>query len=162
MKQMDIDYYIKLATEFRKALEKVVELRQYGRLTLFARFPTECCRYASDLLAEYLIQHGTSKNRIQLVDGIAEDESTHCWLLIDNDLIVDITADQFNWNPFFEKYQPIPCCYISTRQENYLHECFENATTTYFHNVGIDSYVADIPRKLQIVYDATTRQIIEN
>ena len=53
------DYQIEqLATRFRTAIEKANSAREYWAYNKFRDFPTGCCGYTSDLLAEYLLRHG--------------------------------------------------------------------------------------------------------
>jgi hypothetical protein len=78
-----------IATRFRRA----VEARQ-ASLRLFwmrDRFPTECCREASDMLGVFLADRYAVEATVVRgqLDGLS-----HAWLIIDG-LIVDITADQF-------------------------------------------------------------------
>lgn len=150
----------KFAYEFREALEEVVEKNLYGRLTIFEKFPEECCRYASDLFAEYIMQQGMPREYIQMIQGESFREGyTHCWLLICNCLVVDITADQFNGESYFKEYEPIPSCYVAPCDMKSIHDCFVNSKMERIYNVGIDSYSSDIPVKLKIVYDAVLEQI---
>lgn len=156
---LDIEYIFRCASVFRNALEYVSEKQKYGRLNLFARFPNGCCRWTSDLLATYLIDCGVAMERIQVGDSETKQGGyTHCWVMIDEEIYVDITADQFNGKPYFKKYEPISDCFVVER-DTYLYELF-NKTKTYFtHNVGIESYSGDIPHKLRVVYDAAVRYI---
>ena len=148
-----------IAYEFRKALEVISSKQLYGRLTIFKDFPNGCCGYTSDLLATYFIENGISGKRIQLLNAESkEEEYTHYWLMIDNRLFVDITADQFSGKKYFEKYEPIPnCCIVPCY--TYLYECFDKQEIQYSRCFGIDSYNGDIPQKLQVVYDAAVKQI---
>ena len=66
---MDYDLILKLASELRRALDIVVSKGEYGRLSLFAGFPNGCCTYTSDLLAEYLIENGIQRERIQILNS---------------------------------------------------------------------------------------------
>ena len=159
----DIEFIKTLAQEFRKALEVVANKRLYGRLPLFGRFPHGCCRYTSDLLAEYMMSKGISAGRIQMIDAESNAEQyTHCWLVVDNAIIVDITADQFNYESYFKEYEPIPSSYVGMCDAQYLHSCFYNATLQSNCNVGINSYNGDTPLKLKVVYDAIIEQIESN
>ena len=154
------DYIADLAREFRKAIEAVVSKKEYGRLRIFERFPKECCRYTSDLLATYLIENGIEKENIQMVESDSKEEGyTHCWLLIDNSFYIDITADQFNGKRYFKNYEPIPtCCMVE--KNTYLYENFDNLGAHYTNNVGIDTYGGDVPSKLKEVYDAIKQYIM--
>lgn len=160
---MDIEFLKEIVFEFREALEEVVDKRLYGQLSIFGRFPNECCRYASDLLAEYIMQQGVPMKYIQMIQGESHKEGyTHCWLLIDNLLFVDITADQFNGKRYFKEYEPIPSCYVAPRDISSVHECFNNPSAQKIYNVGIDSYSGVISAKLQKVYNAVIDQIDAN
>lgn len=150
-----------LALEFRESLEKVICKREYGKLSIFARFPIECCRYSSDLLATYLIYKGIPKKYIQLAESkTIEEEYTHCWLVIDGEIIVDITADQFNRKNYFKKYEPIPECCVVERG-TYFYKLFDKNSTVYFSDVGIDTYNGDIPEKLRFLYLEILKNIPE-
>lgn len=90
---MGYDLIIQLASEFRRALETVAAKGEYGRLSLFAHFPDGCCTYTSDLLAEYLIENGIQRERIQVLNSKAsKGYDTHCWLMIDDMYYLDITG----------------------------------------------------------------------
>lgn len=158
-----IEYLEFIAFEFRKVLESVVDEKKYDRLTIFRDFPTECCRYTSDLLAEYMMSKGISRECICMVEGKTMGEGyTHCWLLINNTYYVDISADQFNGKGYFKKYDPIPSCCVIPRETKYFYECFDCRKLQYLYDIGIDSYSGDIPIKLQVVYDAVVKKIERN
>ena len=156
---MDYDYIIHLSSKFRRALELVVEKGEYGRLTLFASFPKGCCTYTSDLLAEYLIENGIQRERIQVLNGRAnKGYDTHCWLMIDDMYYLDITGDQFSNKPNYKKYSPIPdCCFVP--KETDFFERFINKNLNSSCNVGINTYSGDASFKLQDVYNATVARI---
>ena len=156
---VSIDYINQLVFEFRKALEFIADNRLYGRLSMFAYFPKECCGYTTDLLATYLIEKGVSRERIQRLTGITKKEGyTHCWLMIDECLYIDITADQFNNRPYFKNYVPISSCFI-TKKDTGLYECFDTKRIEYSHHFGIDTYSEDVSFKLEIIYKTAIRQI---
>ena len=159
---MDYDYIIQLASKFRRALEMVATKREYGRLSLFASFPKGCCTYTSDLLAEYLIENGIQRDRIQVLNGRASKGfDTHCWLMIDDMYYLDITGDQFSNKPNYKKYSPIhDCCFVP--RDTYFFERFANENLNYSNNVGINTYSGDTSYKLQVVYNATVARINEN
>lgn len=95
-----------LAYNFRNAIEraKVNNEHEY----FFRKFPTGQCGHTSDLLAQYYIDNGISD--ITYVVGTYsgddfEDIQSHAWLVV-NDMIVDITVDQFKYNKkllYFDK-----------------------------------------------------------
>lgn len=156
---MDYDFIIHLASEFRHALDIVVAKGDYGRLSLFAHFPNGCCTYTSDLLAEYLMENGIERDRIQVLNSSAsKGYDTHCWLMIDNMYYLDITGDQFSNKPYYKRYSPISDCCLVPKDTCYF-ERFANKNLKYSCNVGIKRYSGDTPEKLQSVYDATVAQI---
>lgn len=156
---MNINEIELLAFEFRIALDAVVNQKQYGRLSIFSTFPKECCRYTSDLLAEYLINNGVKRERLCMAESqTIKYKYTHCWLIIDRKYCLDITADQFNDKLYFNGYKPIPSCCVKLNG-TYLYELFDDEKTTYMYNVGIDTYGGDIPYKLDVVYNAVINEI---
>lgn len=159
---MDYDFIFQLASEFRHALEIVRTKKEYGTLSIFTFFPKGCCTYASDLLAEYLMENGIQKERIQLLNSQAsEGYDTHCWLMIDNTYYLDITGDQFNNKPSYNKYIPInACCFVP--KDTYFFERFSNKNLNHSYNFGFNTYNEDICQKLQIVYDATIARVNKN
>lgn len=156
---MDYDMIFNLASEFRHALEIVVTKREYGRLSLFAHFPNGCCTYTSDLLAEYLMENGIQRERIQILNSNAsKGHDTHCWLMIDNMYYLDITGDQFSNKPYYKKYSPISdCCFVP--KDTCFFERFANKNLNFSCNVGINTYSKDVTEKLQFVYDATVARV---
>lgn len=159
---MDYDYIIQLASEFRRALKIVACKGEYGRLSLFAGFPKGCCTYTSDLLAEYLMENGIERDRIQVLNSQAsKGYDTHCWLMIDDMYYLDITGDQFSNKPYYKKYSPIPdCCFVP--KDTDFFERFINKSLNYSCNVGINTYSGDISEKLRFVYNATVERIKNN
>lgn len=150
---MNDNQVYQLASDFRRALETISAKGLYGRLSIFRSFPKGCCGYTSDLLASYLIENGIQPDRLQVAKSETNKQQyTHSWVVIDHTLCVDITADQFNTNIYFRKYQPIPSCLIVPLGTD-LYECFESNKTHFSHNIGIDSYSEYISIKLQELYN---------
>lgn len=156
---MNINEIEALAMDFRAALDVIISKKQYGRLSIFSSFPKGCCRYSSDLLAEYLLDNGVERERVCMVESeTLKYKYTHCWLIIDREFCLDITADQFNNELYFNRYEPIPSCCVKL-YGSYLYELFDDKKTTYIHHVGINSYVGDFPYKLKVVYNAVIDEI---
>ena len=95
----DIKKIKNLAEAFRSALESVPKYEFSSSLS-FTEFPKGCCDDASLLLAAYFSDNSVTgaKRILGLKDGDQSIE-THVWLKIDN-ILVDITADQFNENGY--------------------------------------------------------------
>ena len=113
----------KLSYEFRKAIEKAIEVDELGTDFAFKRFPRGCCGDTSYLLAEYLFQNGIVPS---YVCGVyrgkgPENMQSHAWLLTDDDYIIDITGDQFHDRPVFLNYDE--SVYVGKMDE--FHQLFE-------------------------------------
>lgn len=105
-----------LAAQFRTMLqEKAARSINWG-LSISAGFPHACCDDSSQLLAAYLADHGfPGALRVQGASGGANEElASHVWLLLD-EIIVDITADQF------EEYglDPVICTSASNFHDSF-------------------------------------------
>ena len=149
------------AYEFREALDIIKDKGPHAGFYNLRFFPDGFCGPASDLLAEYLMDNGIKKERIQHVScSRCVGGYSHCWLVIDDSLVVDITADQFNQKRHFNKYGCIPkCCLVP--QNTYIYKLFDVRKEDYTHNIGINSYQGDMFSRLRIIYDAAL-QIITN
>ena len=97
---------INIVVEFREAIEKAMSEGLFERDFCFNHFPRGCCGDATDLLGHYLLVHGI---RTKYVCGnyYGEDEGngqSHAWLLLNDEVIIDITGDQFKYNHIFLNY----------------------------------------------------------
>lgn len=90
-----------LANEFRKAIERALEA---GKLhgTAIASFPIGCCGYTSDLLKRYLAEKDIATRYVSGTyrDCLTNDPQSHAWLELTDGTIVDITGDQFRFEPY--------------------------------------------------------------
>lgn len=98
---MSLEEYV---YNFRKAIEAAKKNNEPGEL--FRKFPIGQCGHVSDILAQYLIDNGISS--IMYVNGTYygddfDDRYAHTWLLV-NDLVIDITGDQFKFHEKPLKY----------------------------------------------------------
>lgn len=85
-----------LVTDFRSALQALVDNRFDFHISISPRFPCACCDDASSLLAAFLNDNGFSGAlRIHGEHGGRDGElRTHVWLKLD-DVLIDITGSQF-------------------------------------------------------------------
>ena len=93
-----------LAQSFRIAIEKAAQAGEEDELNFFSRYPVGCCGDASDLLAEFFFANGIIA---KYVCGTCYDNNeiqSHAWLLVDDTVIVDITGDQFKFNPIYYNF----------------------------------------------------------
>ncbi|MFG0337706.1 hypothetical protein ACF8FF_07210 [Pseudomonas sp. zjy_13] len=83
---------LSVARSFREALD--AQKRDGVLPPHMQKFPTCCCGVISELLGEYLAAAGVSSTYVVGKNQIA----SHAWLEVD-DLVVDLTADQFEGRP---------------------------------------------------------------
>ena len=135
-----------LASNFRKAIDCALEAdKLYG--TVIASFPIACCGYTSDLLQRYLAEKGIAT---RYVSGTYRDYSTndlqsHAWLELIDGTIVDITGDQFR----FEPYPLQNDCPVYCDKPNEFYNRFELAPPCQCEG----SFSKDVLRKEQEAYD---------
>lgn len=90
-----------LANDFRKAIERALEAdKLHG--TVIASIPIACCGYTSDLLQRYLAEKGIATRYISGTyrDYSINDSQSHAWLELNDGIIVDISGDQFRFEPY--------------------------------------------------------------
>ncbi|ASA21276.1 hypothetical protein [Paenibacillus donghaensis] len=115
------------ATLFRRAIEKM-DISEYSMSPWFNRFPRACCGDASNLLAKYLReQHGVETI---YVCGWRKGQS-HAWLEY-NDLIIDITADQFE-----EIFEPAVVTTDKTFHSRFLNQKYSDSDFNKFDSRSI-------------------------
>ncbi|MGF1689690.1 hypothetical protein [Photobacterium kagoshimensis] len=88
-----MDNLEQLATEFRDAIDRLIasdtSISTYG---FKARFPHGQCLNSSQMLATYLKDKGIED--VSVISGTIGNMGSHAWVTV-KDVIVDITADQF-------------------------------------------------------------------
>lgn len=89
--------YYKLASRYRQAIENVIADKRIPHKDRMSRFPNGCCDDACDLLSVYLDSHGIHTKQISgtYSDENPEHKQDHVWLLSDDEIVIDITGDQF-------------------------------------------------------------------
>lgn len=135
-----------LANEFRKAIERALEAdKLHG--TVIASFPIACCGYTSDLLQRYLAEKGIATRYISGTyrDYSINDSQSHAWLELIDGTIVDITGDQFR----FEPYPLQNDCPVYCDKPNEFYNRFELAAPCQCEG----TYSMDIDRKEKEAYD---------
>ena len=124
-----------LVSDFRTAIERAKDNYEQGEF--FRKFPTGQCGNTSDMLAQYLIDNGFGP--IIYANGTYygeewDDRQAHTWLVVD-DMLIDITGDQF-------KYYDAPLkndvpVYVGPMTEYY--ELFEIAPGGMHEHFGLDA-----------------------
>lgn len=132
-----MDTVLKLATEFRSAIEAAEAAGEFQHDICFYRFPTACCGDATDLLGQYFMDHGIPSKYVcgtYYYGRDSYDSQSHAWLLLDDGRIADITADQFNGQRLYSHdYRPV---YVGEMDAAY--KIFEVEPCRNIHdNVGI-------------------------
>lgn len=97
---------IKYANEFRDAMEEAKEHGEFQSRLDLENFPKGACGIASDLLGEYLREHGIKSTYVcgwKISSLPNETSQSHAWLIVDG-LIVDITGDQFQKDTEYYSY----------------------------------------------------------
>lgn len=134
--------YIKLlAKKFRDAIECAKENGERDKLHFFLKFPRGCCGDASDLLAKYLSDNGIKTFQIR-GDYFEPTPQSHTWLSTEDNIIIDITGDQFSNNVLYD-YFDIP---VYVGLESDFHKKFQNRN--YYRNTDFD--VIDNTAKYQL------------
>lgn len=98
MNKNRLDKIRQLSTQFRQACQ------EYAWKTddyFFRHFPKYCCGYASEMLECYLLNNGID-NLKHVIGEKTGSQGTHAWTIIGENLIVDITLDQFS-----DSYPPV-------------------------------------------------------
>ena len=96
-KTLDRSVLYTVAASFRAAIIRAKKNCEFDRRDRMSNFPSGCCDDACDLLAYYLQKkfHIPSKQKIGVYrDDNPESITNHVWLMV-NDIMIDITADQF-------------------------------------------------------------------
>jgi len=93
-----------VATTYRAAIMEAKHNRRFGWRDRMSNFPGGCCDDSCDLLAHYLYEehgvHARQRNGTYR-DNNPNNTVNHAWLVTDDNIIIDITADQFK---FFSEY----------------------------------------------------------
>ena len=89
-----------IASIFRMAIEKAKLDGRFAHDCRFRSFPSGCCDDTSALLSEYLTCLGVDCKIIEgtYYDDDPEITSSHGWIEINNETIIDITGDQYKYN----------------------------------------------------------------
>ena len=115
-----------LAEQFRNAIEQAKENDEKDSLYFFQRFPSGCCGDASDLLAQYLSDNGIKTFQVR-GDFCEPELQSHAWLSTENNIVIDITDDQFKHNRIYN-YFDIP---VYVGGESDFHKMFQNRDFYY-------------------------------
>jgi len=141
----------RLVNQFREAIDEARDAGEFNKDSSFGRFPRGCCGDASDLLAQFLLENDI---KTYYVGGTYKDWF-HAWLITSNEIIIDITGDQFKYDPDFLKYdKPV---YIGGKDA--FHKLFIVEDRNVYENFGLKS-LGDmcLPRLIEL-YEKITKFI---
>lgn len=96
-----------LVFRFRNAIDCAKENGETDSMRFFEKFPTGCCGETSDFLGHFLLEHGIQTSYIcRSCPPQNEEENSqhHAWLLFKDNIIIDITGDQFKDEKNFLNY----------------------------------------------------------
>ena len=87
---------LRLAVNYRNAIEIALNNNELDFIPLFDNFPKGSCGITCDLLGEYLLRNGYATKYVcgTKYGNTPFDSQSHAWLLYNN-IIIDITGDQF-------------------------------------------------------------------
>lgn len=126
-----------LAHKFRNAIDSAISSGEFQEDFSFSHFPRGCCGDASDLLAQFLLENGIITHYVcgTYRNDSFEGMQSHAWLLTNNKTIIDITGDQFKYNPVFLKYDK--SIYVGIEDD--FHRLFKVEDRDIYQNFGLDS-----------------------
>lgn len=149
----------RLANQFRNAVDAARDAGEFDKDFSFNNFPCGCCGDASDLLAQYLLDHGIRTYYVcgTYSNGHFENIQSHAWLVTDDQIIIDITGDQFRNNSEFLYYDKT--VYVGTK--NIFHDLFRIEDRDIHENRGLNSLGGMCQSRLNELYNKITKYILE-
>jgi len=129
------------AASFRDAIVRAKRDRAFGRRDRMNEFPRGCCDDIADLFTHYLYhKYGVDSIRVDgdYYDGNFDNNCSHSWQEVGKS-IVDITGDQFKYDPVFLNYDK--SVYVGPMDD--FHSLFDIKRAEYscgIENLNIDSW----------------------
>lgn len=155
---MIIDDYklYEIVSEFRNAIEKAKADRKFVSDCRFRYFPRGCCDDASALLSEYLLLFGI---KCKIVEGKYYDDnpelnSSHGWIELPDGRVIDITGDQFKYNPVIRFSETV---YIGEYTE--FHRMFNEDMFTEAQGIHNDGEIRR--RRLEDLYNMICEYLVK-
>lgn len=140
----------RLVNQFRDAIDVARDVGEFDKDFSFYNFPRGCCGDTSDLLAQFLFEKGIRTYYVcgTYRDGSLENSQIHAWLLTGNQIIIDITGDQFRDNPLFFNYDKS----VYVGKEDDFHKLFEVEDNGIHENNGLDTLGSMCQPRLKGLY----------
>lgn len=147
-----------LVKQFRDAIDKAKKAGEFEKDSIFSRFPRGCCGDASDLLAEFLLRKGIRTDYVCGTYYYYDEEhnsQSHAWLFSKDNVIIDITGDQFKDDSTFLNYD-IPV-YIG--EEDDFHKLFDEEDRDIHIHYGIGALGGMCQYRLWDLYERIIKYI---
>lgn len=144
-----VDLY-PVALSFRQAFEKAINCGEISGRGMPA-FPRGWCTTVNRLFQKYLFEQEIETQLVFGSYGYGERAESHSWLETENEIVIDITGDQFaNKRPCFTE-----SVYVGTR-DNSFHDQFE-VTELELYQVTRSPFCKT---RLEMVFDDRYKAII--
>lgn len=150
------------AARFRTGAEKAHEQGLF-RTQSFNDFPNACCGDAPELVAQYLMENYDRDSKYQCVYGNFRYDDFdnffgHSWLVVNDCIIVDITADQrqFRNARIFPQNACVPC-FVGRHSDFHLRFEIEPSQCRDFY--GIETMGDYTFARLNALYDIIIQNI---
>ena len=149
---MNISELEEIAFAFRNALEEARYDLKFKNPCLMD-FPRGSCGETSELIAEYLLKNKKIHCKIisaEISGDSFDDMFSHAWIEINDNIIIDITADQYKYDNYFNEVKEwIVPCYVGKKTE--LHNMFEIIPNGIREFRGIEFY--NDPSRTNLIYE---------
>lgn len=147
-----------LASKFRNAINSAISAGEFNDNFPFNHFPLGCCGEASDLLSHFLLENDVITHDVfgNYIYDSNKSFQHHAWLITDDDnIIIDITGDQFKDNPFFLKYDKK----VYVGLEDDFHKLFEIESKNINENSASTKSSVSLPSELRELYNIIIKYI---
>ena len=137
-----------LAETFRQAIENYIDT--HTPITqLLLHFPRGNCLLTSGFLQKFLFENGIETDLLLEQSVCREDMETHSWLLFNDEIIIDITGDEFKARNDKYKYD-IPV-YVGPMDS--FHKLFTIDRREPYNDPGTSNYVLPVERNNNMDYE---------
>ena len=147
---------VQLVKGFRTAIDTAKSHGEFDEDFSFCHFPRGCCGDTCLLLGHYLLANGINSRYVcGNYHGKHGHFQSHAWLLTDDEMIIDITGDQFKERKDFLNYSIATYCGpIDT-----FHAMFQVATHNVRNTVPLESLAGINPHRLPALYQSISKYL---
>lgn len=140
--------YQTFAKKMRSTIENLINEKIINDV-VFQKFPFGCCSDSSLLLAELLYKNNIMCKYVSGTYCCNNINYTHAWIVVEGDIIIDITGDQFINNENLLKYNQK--VYVGELDE--FHKLFINKNIIIQDYLGIEKYDSNTKYRLKRLYN---------